>query len=59
MLDYGVNIWDVAALRPIVEEAGGRFTDWAGTPTVSTPDTLATNGLLHDDVLRVLRGDLS
>ncbi len=56
MLDHGVNVWDVAALRPIVEEAGGRFTDWDGTPTVSRPDILATNGRLHDDVLRVLRG---
>jgi histidinol-phosphatase len=56
MVDYGVHIWDVAALRPIIEEAGGRFTDWDGTPTVERPDVLATNGRLHDEVLKVLRG---
>jgi histidinol-phosphatase len=59
MLDHGVHVWDVAALRPIVEEAGGRFTDWDGTPTVHRTDILATNGHLHDDVLRVLRGEIT
>src|SRR5262249_31406868 len=28
MIDYGVHIWDVAAIQPLVEEAGGRFSDW-------------------------------
>src|SRR5262245_36058401 len=51
MLDYGVNIWDVAALRPIVEEAGGKFSDWAGPPTVERPAVLPTNGRLHAEVL--------
>ena len=56
MLEHGVNPWDVAATKPIVEEAGGRFTDWTGTPTIHTPDVLATNGTLHDEVLAILRG---
>jgi histidinol-phosphatase len=55
MLDHGVHEWDVSALRPIVEEAGGTFTDWAGTPTTKTPDVVASNGPLHADVLAVLR----
>ena len=56
MIEHGVNPWDVAATKPIVEEAGGTFTDWTGTPTIHTPDVLATNGKLHQQVLTVLRG---
>jgi histidinol-phosphatase len=51
MIDHGVHPWDVAALLPIVEEAGGRMTDWRGNVTIDTPDTLASNGKLHDAVL--------
>jgi histidinol-phosphatase len=54
MLDHGVKIWDVAALKPIVEEAGGRFTDWDGAPNVHRTDVLASNGLLHDAALQIL-----
>jgi histidinol-phosphatase len=57
MLEHGVNPWDVAATKAIVEEAGGRFTDWGGTPTISAPDVLATNGKLHEPVLAILRGE--
>jgi histidinol-phosphatase len=55
MIDHGVHEWDVSALKAIVEEAGGSFTDWAGTPTTKTPDVLASNGRLHADVLAILR----
>jgi len=50
-----VNLWDLAAVELIVEEAGGRFTDLTG---VSRPDggsALSTNGLLHEEVLALLR----
>jgi histidinol-phosphatase len=56
MVEHGVNPWDVAATKAIVEEAGGRFTDWTDTPTIHTPDVLATNGKLHADALSILRG---
>ena len=49
-----VNLWDLAAVQVIVEEAGGRFTDLAG---ISRPDggsAVSTNGLLHDRVLAAL-----
>ena len=55
MVEYGVSAWDVAALKPLVEEAGGRFTDWEGTPTIHRPDVLASNGKLHDVTLELLR----
>jgi histidinol-phosphatase len=42
---------DMAALVPIVTEAGGRFTSLAGKPGPWGGNALATNGLLHDEVL--------
>jgi histidinol-phosphatase len=54
MVEYGVSAWDVAALKPLVEEAGGIFTDWDGTPTIHRPDVLASNGRLHGETLRLL-----
>jgi len=57
MAEHGVHPWDVAAIRPIIEEAGGRFTDWSDTPTIEHPDVVASNGKLHAQVLAILRGD--
>lgn len=49
-------VHDMAALTVIVEEAGGRFTDLGGTPGPFGGNALATNGLLHDEVLARLQG---
>jgi histidinol-phosphatase len=46
-----VSLWDLAALQIIVEEAGGQFTDLAGTPTPDGGSAVASNGLLHAEVL--------
>jgi histidinol-phosphatase len=54
MMEHGVHIWDLAALKPIIEEAGGRLTDWEGRPRIDRPDVLASNGLLHEEALRLL-----
>jgi histidinol phosphatase-like enzyme (inositol monophosphatase family) len=54
MLDPVMNVWDCAALLPILEEAGGTFTDWNGKATIYGGDALSTNGLLFDDVKSVL-----
>ncbi len=50
MVDPMLSVWDAAAVQPIIEEAGGRFTDWAGKPSIHTGNALATNGKLHDDI---------
>jgi len=50
-----VNLWDLAAIQPIVEEAGGRFTDHAGTATPAGGNAISTNGRLHDRVLGFFR----
>jgi histidinol-phosphatase len=49
-----VALWDLAALLPIVEEAGGRFTDLGGNRTAGGGSAVGTNGLLHDEVLAAL-----
>jgi fructose-1,6-bisphosphatase/inositol monophosphatase family enzyme len=54
-LDPVMNVWDCAALLPIVEEAGGRFTDWSGRRTIHGGEAVATNGSLHDEVVALLR----
>ena len=56
MVEHGVHAWDLAALKPIVEEAGGRLTDWQGRSTIYQPDVIASNGRLHEVALRILRG---
>jgi histidinol phosphatase-like enzyme (inositol monophosphatase family) len=50
----GESPWDVAAAQVIVEEAGGRFTDFRGRHTVYGGTTVATNGRIHDDLLTLL-----
>ncbi len=51
MLDPVMNLWDCAALLPIMEEAGGTFTDWRGVRTAAGGNSIATNGLLFDEVM--------
>ena len=50
----GVKPYDIAAVRLIVEEAGGRFTDRHGEPTHQHDSAVSTNGLLHDEVVALL-----
>jgi histidinol-phosphatase len=57
MLDATLSIWDVAALAPIVEEAGGVFTNWDGETGYRPDSAVATNAALADAVRRILRGD--
>ncbi len=55
-VEAGVQIWDLGPLPVLVEEAGGRFTDLAGRPTHASGSCVATNGLVHEHVLRALAG---
>ncbi len=47
--------WDLAAPKIVVEEAGGRFTDFQGRPTIYGGTALATNGRLHEAALALLQ----
>lgn len=51
-----VKIWDIAAIRVLVEEAGGVFTDLRGNRTIESDGFVATNGKLHAHVLKTLGG---
>jgi histidinol-phosphatase len=55
MLDPVMNLWDCAPLLPIMEEAGGTFTDWRGVRTAADGNAIATNGVLFDEVLDIVR----
>ena len=58
MVDPVVAPWDVAAVIPIIEEAGGRFTSLDGRPGPWHGNGVATNGHLHDQVLAALTSTL-
>jgi histidinol-phosphatase len=51
-----VSLWDLAALQVIVEEAGGQFTDLDGVARADGGTIATSNGLLHDEILAILRG---
>ncbi|HLW16423.1 MAG TPA: inositol monophosphatase family protein [Actinomycetota bacterium] len=54
MLDPEVAVWDLAALKIIVEEAGGKMTSAIGEDRIDGGSALTTNGNLHDEVVRAL-----
>jgi histidinol-phosphatase len=56
MLEADVKPWDVAPFKVLFEEAGGRFTDFAGQSTIHSGTALASNGRLHAEALATLNG---
>lgn len=55
-LDPVMNLWDTAALFPVLTEAGGTLTDWNGNATHTAPEAIATNGRLFPAVMQTLKG---
>lgn len=55
MVDPIANPWDLAAVQPVVEEAGGKFSSWDGKPHVFGGDGIGSNGLVHEQALLALR----
>lgn len=55
MLDPIMNVWDCAALPPILEEAGGTFTDWQGQKTIHGGNAISTNGALFESVMAAIK----
>lgn len=55
MVDPMLNVWDAAAVQPIIEEAGGTFTDWRGTRTIHAGEAIATNGKVLEEVLAITK----
>ena len=53
--EFDMKPWDIAALAPVVREAGGRLTTIDGEETIWSPSTFASNGLLHEAALATVR----
>jgi histidinol-phosphatase len=58
-IEAGVQLWDLGPMKVLIEEAGGRFTDLTGGATPASGDAIASNGSVHDVVLRALAGTKS
>jgi histidinol-phosphatase len=56
MVELELATWDFAALKVIVEEAGGRISRFDGSPLAHGGTVLTTNGILHDEVVARLAG---
>lgn len=54
-LEPEIKPWDVAATKIIVTEAGGRYSDFSGSPSIYTGSAVISNGLVHEEVLNILR----
>jgi histidinol-phosphatase len=52
-----MNDWDCAPLLPIMEEAGGTFTDWKGQRTIRGGNAISTNGMLFEEVLKTVNSE--
>lgn len=55
MIDPVMNLWDAAALQPIIEEAGGKFFDWQGVASVHSGEAIATNATLAHALLEKIK----
>lgn len=54
MMDPQMSVWDCGAILPVLREAGGTFTDWSGVPTVYSGEAIATNGLVYEELMRLV-----
>ncbi len=54
MLDPQLSYWDVAAIVPVIEGAGGVVTSWSGGDPLAEPSLIASAGALHPIALSLL-----
>ena len=58
IFDGGLSPWDLAGLKLIVEESGGKITNFKGEPwTFSDNNAIVTNGLVHEEVLHLVHNE--
>lgn len=55
-IDPVMNVWDAAALFPILAEAGGSYTDWRGRPTIDGGDGISSNAAIRAELMRLIGG---
>lgn len=56
MVDPIANPWDLASVGIVIEEAGGKFSSWKGSSSYADGDGVGSNGVVHNEVLRLLNG---
>jgi histidinol-phosphatase len=56
MVEAGMHSWDLAPMKVLLAEAGGLLTDLEGLPSIHGSGAVASNGILHEQLLRSLRG---
>jgi histidinol-phosphatase len=54
MIDVDLKPWDLAAVKIVVEEAGGQFTDFTGQSTAFGGNAIASNGLVHEEIRQLI-----
>jgi histidinol-phosphatase len=54
-VEGSVRVWDIAPMQILIEEAGGKFSDYEGQPSPESGNCIGTNGLLHSHVLAQIR----
>jgi histidinol-phosphatase len=57
MVEVDLSVWDWSAPKVLVEEAGGRVTDFDGDRDLDGRTYVASNGIIHESVLEILRGE--
>jgi histidinol-phosphatase len=55
MVEADLSAWDLAGPLVVVEEAGGRMTTFAGNRSIHERSAVASNGVLHEELLARLR----
>lgn len=55
MIDPVLSIWDAAAVKPIIEEAGGKFVDWQGEPRIDSGNSLGCCPGIYDQVMQIVQ----
>ncbi len=55
LVEAEVSPWDIAAAKIVVEEAGGKFSDFSGKDSIYSGNCIASNGILHENVLKIFR----
>jgi histidinol-phosphatase len=54
-VEVDLKPWDLAPCKLLVEEAGGRFSDLDGRPTIYSGTAMASNGRVHEAAVALLR----
>ncbi|MEK7166159.1 MAG: inositol monophosphatase family protein [Patescibacteria group bacterium] len=53
--EFGPKAWDVSAYQIIIKQAGGMYSDFEGNEFALGGTSLATNGLLHEEMLKIIK----